>query len=196
MADPVTLAAGSIASSAASGLLGASGAASSAAATSRMYSYQAAIAQFNKQIALQNRDYAISAGETSAGLYGLKARQREGQIIASQGASGTEVGRGSNKDVIDSQRMVTQMDEAQIRNNAARVAYGYQLEAEGKGQQAQLYEMASQDASRAGRYNVMSSLISGAGSVSSKWLQAQTTGIFPSGGMTSDPAAFVPNPGG
>lgn len=154
------------------------GAQRQAQSTSQMYSYQAAIAAFNKQIDLQNRDFALAQGETQAGQIGMRGAQRYGQIRAAQGASGFDVGSGSNVAVRDSQRMVTQMDEQQIRRNAAQVAYGYEMKAEGEGLQSDLYSHASSDALSAGRLNVMSSLVSGIGSVSSKWMQGSMTGLF------------------
>ena len=70
------------------------------------------------------------------------------------------------------------MDLGTIRNNAARVAYGYSVEAASQGNQATLYKAASSNASKAGKLNMMASLISGASSVSSKWLQLDQAGVF------------------
>jgi len=178
MADPVTLATISIGSSAAGGVLNAFGAAQKGAATASLYNYQAGIAQFKERIALQNRDYALTVGEDQLASYGLKSAQLAGKIKAAQGASNIDVGSGSAVDVQKSQKLVSDIDMATIRKNAARRAYGYEVEAATQEAQAGLYTLAASKTEEAIPLEVTSSLISGASSVSSKWLQAQQAGIF------------------
>ena len=178
MADPGTLAVIGMASSAAGGLLGASSAEASGAAQSRTYAYQAGVAQMNKRIALQNRDYAIESGEQEAGQFGLKARQVAGAIRARQGSSNLDVNQGSAVDVQQSNAAVARMDLATIRNNAARVAYGYEVEAANASAQSDLYNMAAKDARKAGHMNAIASLIGGVSSVSSKWQQSKQFGML------------------
>lgn len=178
MASPAILAGIGIGGSALGGILGAYGAKQSAEAQSQTYMYQAGIAEYNKKIALQNRDYAYAAGEKEAVRYGFRARQQLGSITAGLGASGFKVDTGSAADVARSQRDVALIDQATIRDNAARVAYGYATQAEGQGLQAGLYTKAAADTRKAGKINMLSSLLSGATSVSSKWLQGNQVGIF------------------
>ena len=90
-----------------------------------MYTYQAGIADLNRRIALDNRDYSIYAGGEAAKRYGMKSAQEAGSIIAKQAASGIDVRYGSTVDVQKSQKQVSDLDMATIRNNAARKAYGY-----------------------------------------------------------------------
>lgn len=149
------------------------------------YQYQAGVADLNRKIAEQNRDYAVAAGEQEAMGYGLKARQQMGKIKVAQGASGLDVNSGSAVDVRESQKLVAGMDMATIRNNAARVAYGHAMEAASATAQKGLYEKAAADTSAAegsikksGKIAMLSSLISGASSVSSKWLQAKQYGAL------------------
>lgn len=177
MADPTVLASASIGSTAAGSILGAAGAKESGEAQGRMYDYQAGVAQLNKQIAEQNRDYAVQTGEREASIYGMKARQQAGAIRARQGGSGLSVNFGSAVDVQESQAEIAKLDLATIRRNAARTAYGYTVEATQDEAQSQIFKMAGANARRAGSINAAASLISGAGSVSSKWLQAKQTGV-------------------
>jgi len=176
--DPGTLAIGSMGLSAASGLLGAAGAKQSAEAESRMYQYRAGLALANKKIEEQNADYALKVGEQEAGRFGIRARQQAGSIRAAQSGSGLDVNSGTAALVRSSAHELAMQDMATIRQNAARQAYGYSVKAWEAGQESQLYGMASQNAQAAGRINAISSLLSGATSVSNKWLQAKQTGIF------------------
>lgn len=189
MADPFTLSAGtlammSMASSAAGAGVSAYGAYSQGQAQSAQYAYQSGIAQMNAQIAKQNADYAVAAGEVKAQESGMKTRFQIGETIAQQGAGGLAVGSGSNARVVSGELAVGQQDQAIIRSNAARTAYGYNVEAAAATAQGKLYSMASESAKTAGAISAAGSLISGAGSVSGKWLQATQAGIF-GGGNTA-----------
>lgn len=154
------------------------GAYSGGQAKSRQLQYQAGVAELNRKIALQNKDYALQAGETQAQQYGMAAAQRQGSIRAGAGASGLDVGSGSKAAIQDSQRAVTEIDMAQIRNNAARKAYGFDVEATQNSAQADLYRMGASDAETAGEISAAGSLVSGAGSVASKWSQGSKDGLF------------------
>lgn len=181
MAAPVAIA--SMAMSVGSSLLGAAGAKRQGEAQAQTLAYQAGVAEMRKKVALQNRDYALAAGETEAQSFGLRARNTMGKIRAAQAASGMDVGSGSAVEVQKGQQKVTDIDMAQIRNNAARKAYGYSVDAAGEEAQANLYRMGESNVREAIPYNVASSLLSGATSVSSKWLQGNQAGVW--GGLGS-----------
>ena len=70
MADPISIAA--MGMSAASGIVGAFGAAQKDDATSAMYNYKAGVAQANQQVAQQNADYAIQVGGVKAEQEGIE----------------------------------------------------------------------------------------------------------------------------
>ena len=169
MADPLSIA--SMGMSAVGSGINAFGAIQSGAAQSRMYQYQAGVAETNQKIALQNRDYALNVGETEAVRYGMGAAQRGAQLKTGMSASGMDIGSGSKADVQSSLKTVSGMDLGQIRNNAARKAYGYEVEAAQNTAQAGLYTRAASDAESAGGIKAFGSLVSGAGSVADKWLQ-------------------------
>lgn len=178
MADPVSLGVMSIGASTGGSLLSAFGASKSGAAQSRAYQYQAGVAELNRKIALQNRDYALATGETEAQRYGMQASQRMGAIRAGIGASGIDIGSGSKAAVQESQQTVSKIDLDQIRNNAARKAYGFEVEASQDAAQTGLYTRAAADAAEAGQIKALGSLVSGAGSVASKWYQGKSVGLF------------------
>lgn len=177
MADPISLAGLSTAASGGGSLLSAYGALKGGQATSEMYQYQAGISQLKQKIDLQNRDYAYATGETEAQKYGYAAQKRMGAIRAGAGASGIDVGSGSKADLQTSQQLVTDIDMAQIRNNAARKAYGFEVEASSDAAQAGLYTKAASDAKEAGKIKALGSLVSGTASVADKWLQGKSVGF-------------------
>jgi hypothetical protein len=178
MADPATLAVVGIGSSALGGAVSAFGNWFGGESQGAMYDYQAAIARMNQQVAQQNAAYARSAGEIEAMQYGMKARYQIGAAKATQAASGLDVGSGSAVAVREGMYKVAQEDMGIIRSNAAKKAYGYEVEAVSKGAEAELDKYAAGYSRTAGKIAAIGSLLGGAGSVSSKWLSASQAGVF------------------
>lgn len=171
MADPGTLALISIGTSAAGAITGAIGSAQAGAASANMYRYQAGVAKINENVAKQNAAWTRAAGEVSAQRYGMKSSQERGQIVTAQAASGTDITSGSNLRVQESHDEIVQHDLAMIRSNAAHKAFGYDIEATSKEAEGKMFEMAASKSRTAGALGIASSLIGGASSVSSKWMQ-------------------------
>jgi hypothetical protein len=172
-------------------LLSAGGNIASGFNNAAMFNYQSALARLQAGVAGQNAEFAIQTGEQQAVKTGLAQAQRFGQIRVAQGASGTDVNSGSNKQVQDSQRMLDQMDLTQIRSNAARTAYGYKIEGAMDTAQAGLYDSAASNAITAGGIGAASSILGGASSVSSEWLQGQRVGLFNSSSGGSNPGFSI-----
>lgn len=187
MADPVTLAAVAIGGTALGGVTSALGQVFGGFAQSSMYKYQSAIAKINQQIDKQNADYARWTGEVEAQKSGMQTRAQIGATTAIQGASGLNVGGGSATAVRESEASLGRYDQALIRSNAARQAYGFEVKAAEAGVQAKMYSNASKASMISGIIGGMGSLLGTAGSVSSKWLQASTVGIYGAGSGTTDP---------
>jgi hypothetical protein len=162
----------------AGGILGAQGAKQSAASQQQMYNYQAGIAKINSQIDLQNRDYALNVGEIQATKFGLQEAQQEGHIRTQQSASNLDVNSGSNLDVQTSQRKLGQMDLTQIRSNAAKTAYDFDVKSTMDLNQSTLDIMGGQNAITAGNIQAEASIIGSVGSVSSKWMQGNQAGMW------------------
>lgn len=180
MTSPTNVAGAGMGASVAGTILSAFGANQTGKATAAQYQYQAGVAKAKQAIDLQNRDYALATGDVQAENYGLHARNVMGKIRAGQGASGIDVGGASAVAVRQGQQMTTDRDLAQIRNNAARVAYGHEVEAAFDEAQSGAYLSASANVKKATGLNVAASLLSGAGSVSSKWLQGKSVGLWDS----------------
>lgn len=162
----------------AGGLLSAFGAGASGKAQQQMYNYQAQVAQINAQIDKQNAEWALHKGDVEGVQYGMQAAQRFGQIRAAQGASNIDVNTGSAADVQRSQRTITRMDESQIRENAAKTAYDYNVRSTMDTNQATLDVIAGKNAKLAGDISEAGSIIGTAGSISSKWLQGKQMGLW------------------
>ncbi|HEX9613596.1 MAG TPA: hypothetical protein VGA05_08280 [Candidatus Bathyarchaeia archaeon] len=177
MADPASLAMASIGSSAAGGITGAIGSIFGGEAKSEMYTYQAGIAAMNAKIAKQNADYETSLGEVQAQQLGMKTRAQIGETRAIQGASGLDLNSGSNLEVRVSEAELGVQDQAMIRSNAARRAYGQEIIAAQETAQSNLDMMAASNAKTEGFIGAASSILGAGGSVSSKWLQAGQMGV-------------------
>jgi hypothetical protein len=152
---------------------------------SSMYKYQAGVAKMNSDIAKQNASWALDTGEKEGVRYGIKAGQREGTIVANQGASGFTLDSGSFSDVRDSQKMITRMDTKQIADNAARRAYGYEVTAANELAKSKMYKGAANQSVIEGWLGAGGSFLGGASSVSSKWLQGNAAGVWGSNGGSS-----------
>jgi hypothetical protein len=87
--------------------------------------------------------------------------------------------------VLSSETAITQQNEAITRANAAKRAYGFNVAAAEDTAQAGAYKVAASTSEEAGELGAVSSIIGGAGSVSSKWLQASQSGAFGGGGGSS-----------
>lgn len=177
MADPVTAIA--MGATIAGGATGAMGSLFGGQAAATAANYQAGVAQMNAQIAQQNAQFEQQKGEAEAQQAGMKGRYQLGMTKAIQGASGIDVNRGSTVNVQRSESEITNMNEATIRNNAARKAWGFEVEGANDQAQAALDRMKASTSKTAGEFGAASSLLSAAGSVSSKWMNASDKGAVP-----------------
>ena len=168
--------------------------------------YQAAVSDMNQQIALGNATYARDVGEVQAQQSAMKSREDLGMMKASQGASGMDVNSGSAINVRESMIDIGYYNQAVIRSDAARKAYGFEVEAMQAGAQADVYRYtAQQDEAQATNalagkaiveqalpleqqaaglitqakdISITGSIASTVGSVASKWMDASSKGLF------------------
>jgi hypothetical protein len=174
----VSIPALAIYASAASAAVGAYGAASAASAKAQADAYNAKVAKANQQIALNNADSAAQSGEAQAGAEGEKSRANAGTIKANEAASGVDINSGSAVDVQASQASLGKLDALTIRTNAAKAAYGYQVQASGEGDTAQLDTSAASDAATAGEIGAGSSILGGVSSDANAYIKYQQSGAF------------------
>lgn len=155
-------------------------------AKSDMYNYQAGVADLNKKIASQNADYSREVGEVKAQDSGLRTEFQVGKMKAAQGGSGLDVNSGSALATRQSQTLIGQHDQGTIRSNAARQAYGFDIEAIKYGAEGDMLRTAGKNAIEAGNLGAVSSILGGASSVASKWLQGTSAGVWGGSGGSSD----------
>jgi uncharacterized protein (DUF3084 family) len=175
MAGPMAIA--GMGATALGGITGAIGSTFQGQAQANMYTYQAGVAQMNAQIAQQNAAYATAAGEVQAEQSEMATKAQIGTTQATQGAGGTRVNSGTNVAVVASEAEIGAQNAAIIRSNAARTAYGYEVEATQQKAQAGLDTMGAETSVTAGQIGAFTSLLGGASSVASQWTKASTAGI-------------------
>lgn len=179
MADPVTMmAVGSMAATAGGGIMSAFGSRDASYGKADMYLYQAGVADINRKISLENADYARKVGDVEQQQYGMKAADQRAKILTAQSGRGFDVTQGAPAMVRESQEDISTFDQAMIQHNAARKAYGYEVEASKYAAEGEMDKRAAAQTRKAGETNFIGSLIGTAGSVASKWMQF-------SGGMGS-----------
>ena len=178
MASPKTIGGASIGMSLVGGLMDTYGTSESIEAQASSLMYRAAVADLNKKIALQNRDFAFDVGEDKAIQLGLSAADRMGKIKAGQGASGLDVASGSNLDVQRSQEYITRRDMAALREDTARVAYGYEVKAKEAEISEEGFRRGVRDVYSSRGPRIAGSLISTATTVADKWLQGKQEGLW------------------
>lgn len=198
MADPITLgvmaaaASGGATAGGFTGILGAIGLAGTAAGAGTtaygayqggrfkqsMYNYQSHVASLNADIEANNARYELAKGEVTAQTQGLKSREQIGETRAKIAAGNLDTGTGSARQVVNSEEELAQHNQAIIRNDAARRAYGYEVQGTADVAQANLDTAAGQGEKTASEFQVASSILGGASSVSDKWINYNKAGVF------------------
>lgn len=176
--DPATMGAISIGTTLLSGAIGGAGAASSAEASADAFNFKAGIAKLNSDINKQNASWALNSGAIKATNYGLKAGQEIADTKVVQASSGLDVNSGSKEAIRDTQTDVARYDQNTIRADAAHTAHGYEVKAAADSAEASLDTAAASNAQKAGKLNILSSVIGTASSVASKWSQGNTIGMW------------------
>lgn len=125
MCESVSIAVGAaVASAAMSGL----SAYSQADATKKAANYQAQVAANNAKVSAWQRSDALQRGEIDAQNAMRKQASVLGEQRASMAANGIDISQGSALDVLSTTRFLGQVDVNTIQSNAAREAWGYDVQ--------------------------------------------------------------------
>lgn len=153
--------------------------------------YNASVAQNNAKIAKQNAGWSSAEGEQKFGVAGLEAQQKEGGIKVAQAANNVDVNSGSAVGVQRSQAQMSELNQSDIRSNAARQAYGYNVQAAGDIGQANLYKSQASNDIKGGWLSAGASILQGAGTASlyGGGGGGAGTGDFPQGTPEPTPSA-------
>lgn len=131
---------------------------------------QAQVEANNAQLAEWQADDAIARGDTAVNVEQLKGAQTHSTQRNALAANGVDLAGGSAQNVINSADYVNSVDEATIRTNAARTAWGYSVQA------TNALNKAAADKSAASSISPWmaagTSLLSSATSVASRWYQS------------------------
>ena len=99
-----------------------------ASAQKSAYNYNAQVAANNAIIASQQRSAALQKGQADAQQAELKQSQLAGQQRAAMAANGVDLNSGSAIDVQASTKYLGLQDVNTIQSNAARTAWGYDVQ--------------------------------------------------------------------
>lgn len=135
--------------------------------------------QFAASVAGRNSGNALLAGQEAEEASKLKYGGLEAKQTVAQAANGVQVGSGSAAATKTSTELVSSMDAALIHYNAATQAFG-------EAEQGSLDRAAGKGALAKGVFGAGASFLSGANSLSDKWLQYKL-----SGALTAPKAAAV-----
>lgn len=132
-------------------------------------------AHYAAQVARQNANAALEAGGYEESASKMRYGALEAKQLAGQASSGIQVSSGSPAAVRHSTEEIGALDAMAIRFNASRQAYA-------ENAQAGLDERAGVGALAKGALSAGASFLSGASSLSSKYLSFRRTGALPGGG--------------
>jgi alkanesulfonate monooxygenase SsuD/methylene tetrahydromethanopterin reductase-like flavin-dependent oxidoreductase (luciferase family) len=144
----------------------------------RRPTYQAAVAKNNQILAGRYADLSTERGNIQSELSNYKTRQALGTARAGFAAQGVDVNSGSPLAVRQSIAEVGELDSQIIRQKAAEEAFGYKVKGGDFAAEAELDKMKASNAETAGAFNVASSILGTASSVSGKWAGYQNKGTF------------------
>lgn len=126
-------------------------------------------ANFKAKVDSDNSAAALLAGQEAESASKMKYGGLEAKQVVAQAANGVQVREGSAARTVASTEAISSMDAALIHYNAARQAYGESL-------QATVDKKAGQGAFAKGIFGAGTSFLSGAQSLSDKWLSYQLSG--------------------
>jgi hypothetical protein len=145
-------------------------AASAAQAQAR---YQAQVAQQNQEIARRQAADATQRGQVAEDNRRRQTALQIGQQRAGLAAQGTDF-TGSETDILGDTAAAGELDARTIRANAAREAYGYQVQGMGYANEVGLqYTRAANSTYSPNYLGAGASLLSGASTLADKWRRFQ-----------------------
>lgn len=153
MCEPVTIA---YAVAAAAGAYGAYSSSQNAKAQAE---YQSDVAQANATMAGYQREDALRRGEEDAQQAARQAERMRGTQVARLASNGLDITSGSSLSILEDTAFFGAQDVQTIRNNAAREAWGYSVQADNAMASSQMYTSAAkaQNPGRAAGLSLLSS---------------------------------------
>lgn len=162
-----------------------------ARAVQQAAAFQAAVARNNAILARRAAEDARERGKVEAGKQALRTRQFVGRQKVVQAAFGQVVGTGSALDLRVDAAAAGKLEELVIRANAEREAIGFLTQGASFEAQAQLAEMRRRSAKRAGAFDFLGTIVTGAGTISRKFRRVPTPFPTPPGPFDSFTGGFT-----
>lgn len=126
---------------------------------------QAELAEYNAAVAELQAQDAIDRGAEDEQRFRSQVRLLIGEQRAGQAASNVDVGFGSTVDVQADAAFLGELDALQLRNNAAREAWGYTVQGEDLRRRAQIARKEGVFLEAAGRQQQTTANIGAAGTI-------------------------------
>lgn len=163
-----------MATTAVSGGLSALGQIRAGNASGNAADYRAQVAENNAKTAEMNATMTTQAGETASANAGMKTAAVIGRQKAAQGANNIDVNSGSAAQVRSATDALGMLDAMTIRSNAAREAYGYQVQGSNFKAEAQLDRAMGKESRTGGWLGAAGTLLSTASTVGKNYSGWQT----------------------
>jgi hypothetical protein len=145
--------------------------------------YQAQVAEQNRELARRQEADARQRGQVAEENRRRLTAQQIGQQRAGLAAQGTDF-TGTETDILGDTAAAGELDARTIRANAAREAYGYQVQGLGYGNEAILQNTRAANSTYTPNYlGAGASLLSGASTLADKWRRFQQNDPRPSGAV-------------
>lgn len=158
--------------------LAVSGQRAQAKAQSNEAKFRAAVARNNDIVSRREADLSRARGEQDARRQEERTRQLIGTQRATLAANGVVVDQGSAADITADTAEIGALDAITIRRNAEREALLRESQGAEFASESALRERESSSTLRAGRTESFGTVLSGIGSVSSKWHAFKEQGTF------------------
>ena len=149
-----------------------------ASAQAAQANYQAQVAENNRIIAERLAVDAEQRGEIDVRRHRQQVEQLKGRQVAALAASGVDVASGSPLDVLADTAGLGEIDAQTIRHNAAREAWGYRVEGSNQGAQAGLLRHQAANTSS----GAVGTLLTGVGGIADRWWRYRTQTKTPASG--------------
>lgn len=146
--------------------------------TQASMNYQAQVNRNNAVIAENNAKAVQDAGQTEEQAQRQKTAQLVGRARATMAANGIDTTSGTSLDILGDTAKLGELDALTIRSNTARKAYGYRVQGMSDMAQADLDVASGKNAVAAGQTNAFGSVLSGATSLSDKFMGWQKQGLL------------------
>lgn len=137
MCEPTTIA------YAVAAVVGAYGAYSSAQSQKAQNEYMADVERNNATVAKHQREDAIMRGGEEANRVQREAERMRGTQVARLASNGLDISSGTPLAILEDSMFFGQQDAATVRNNAAREAWGYDVQGQNAQASAGMYSSAA-----------------------------------------------------